>query len=72
MNYQIKGKVVPVVEVTLNSGETMFTQSGGMAWQSEGIEMTTNSQGGLLKGLGRMLAGESMFMANYTASRTEH
>ena len=69
MNYQIKGNVVPVVEVTLNSGETMFTQSGGMAWQSEGIEMTTNAQGGLMKSLGRMFSGESVFMANYTAKK---
>lgn len=69
MQYQIKGKVTPVVEVVLNSGETMYTQSGGMAWQTEGIEMTTNTGGGLMKGLGRMFAGESLFMANYTAKK---
>ena len=69
MQYQIKGKVTPVVEVTLNSGETMYTQSGGMAWQTEGIEMSTNTNGGFMKGLGRMLSGESLFMANYTAKK---
>ncbi len=69
MKYEIKGKVVPVVEVTLNSGETMYTQSGGMAWQSEGIEMSTSTQGGIMKGLGRMFTGESFFMANYTARK---
>ena len=69
MKYQIKGSVTPVVEVTLNNGETMYTQSGGMAWQSEGIEMSTNTGGGLMKGLGRMLAGESIFVANYTAKK---
>lgn len=69
MQYQIKGQVTPVVEVTLNSGETMYTQSGGMAWQTDGIEMSTNTNGGLMKGLGRMLAGESLFMANYTAKK---
>lgn len=67
MNYDILGKVVPSVEVNLSRGESMFTQSGGMFYQTEGIKMETNTKGGLLKGIGRMFAGESMFMANYTA-----
>jgi uncharacterized protein (TIGR00266 family) len=69
MNYKIIGETVPVVEVALNAGETMYTQSGGMAYQTEGIEMKTNARGGIMKGIGRMFAGESMFMANYTANR---
>ena len=69
MDYKIVGQTVPVVEVTLNSGESMFTQSGGMAYQTEGIEMKTNTHGGIMKGIGRMFAGESMFMANYTAKK---
>jgi len=67
MNYKIIGETVPVVEMRLNKGETVYTQSGGMTYQSEGIEMSTNTHGGIMKGLGRMLAGESLFMANYTA-----
>lgn len=67
MNYKIIGETVPVVEMRLNKGETVYTQSGGMTYQSEGIDMSTNTHGGIMKGLGRMLAGESMFMANYTA-----
>ena len=67
MDYKIIGKTVPVVEMKLSKGETVYTQSGGMTYQSEGIEMSTNTHGGIMKGLGRMLAGESMFMANYTA-----
>lgn len=69
MQYEIVGKTVPAVEVTLNRGESMYTQSGGMVWETEGIDMTTNTKGGLMKGLGRMLAGESLFMATYTALR---
>ena len=46
----------------------MFTQSGGMSWQTAGIEMNTNTRGGLMKGLGRMFAGESLFIAHYTAT----
>jgi len=67
MNYKIVGQTVPVVEVKLNKGESMYTQSGGMAYQTEGIKMHTNARGGVMKSLGRMFAGESIFMANYTA-----
>lgn len=69
MNYEIIGNVVPAVEVSLSRGESMFTQSGGMFYQTEGIKMDTNTRGGLLKGIGRMFAGESMFMATYTATQ---
>ncbi|WP_270304604.1 AIM24 family protein, partial [Terrisporobacter petrolearius] len=57
MNYVILGKVVPSVEASLSRGESMFTQSGGMFYQTEGIKMETNTNGGLLKGIGRMFAG---------------
>ena len=69
MDYKIIGQTVPVVEVTLNKGESMYTQSGGMAYQTDGIEMKTNARGGIMKSIGRAFAGESMFMANYTAAK---
>ncbi|MBR3721120.1 MAG: TIGR00266 family protein [Clostridia bacterium] len=67
MKYEIIGATVPAVEVTLNKGESMYTQRGGMAWQTEGIKMTTNAQGGVMKSLGRMFTGESIFMSTYSA-----
>ena len=67
MNYEILGNIVPAVEVTLNRGESLFTQSGGMSWQSDGIKMETNARGGVLKGFGRMFSGESFFMVTYSA-----
>lgn len=70
MRYEIIGTTMPAVEVTFDTpGEGMYTQSGGMAWMTEGIEMATNAKGGLMKGLGRMFAGESLFMATYRAAR---
>ena len=68
MDYKIIGQTVPVVEMKLNRGETVYTQSGGMSYQSDGIEMKTNARGGIMKGIGRMFSGESIFMANYTAN----
>ena len=67
MKYEIIGQTVPAVEMTLSVGESMYTQSGGMVWQTEGIKMSTNARGGLAKSLGRLFTGESIFMANYTA-----
>lgn len=69
MQYRLIGDTMPAVEVILNRGEGMYTQSGGMAWMTEGVEMSTSTQGGILKGIGRMFTGESMFMAQYTAVR---
>lgn len=68
MEYQLIGDVMPAVEVRMQSGESMYTQSGGMVWMSEGIKMDTNTNGGVLKGFTRKFAGESMFMATYSAT----
>lgn len=70
MKYRIVGSTMPAVEIMFDApGESIYTQSGGMTWMSDGIEMSTNTKGGLMKGLGRMIAGESLFMATYTAQR---
>jgi uncharacterized protein (TIGR00266 family) len=67
MRYEVFGDNLPAVTVFLEAGESIFTQSGGMSWMTPQITMETNMQGGLLKGLGRMFSGESLFMATYTA-----
>ena len=69
MKYEIIGQTVPAVEITLDQGETVYTQSGGMTWQTTGIDMNTKARGGLGKSIGRMFAGESLFMVNYTAQQ---
>lgn len=71
MKYQIQGQTVPTVAVTLNRGESVYTQTGGMTWQTDGISMTTNARGGVMKSLGRIFTGESIFMTSYTATRDE-
>ncbi len=70
MKYKIVGNTMPAVEVFFDApGESMYTQSGGMAWMSEGISMNSNMKGGLGKSIGRMFSGESLFMATYKAER---
>lgn len=70
MQYKIIGNTMPAVEVYFDEpGEAMYTQSGGMAWMSEGILMDSNMKGGFGKSIGRMFSGESLFMATYKAER---
>lgn len=70
MQFRILGDTMPAVEILFDApGESMYTQSGGMAWQTQGIVMDSNMKGGLGKSIGRMFAGESLFMATYTAQK---
>ena len=47
MKYEIIGKALPAVEIKLNSGESVYNQSGSMAWMSQDIKMDTNTKGGI-------------------------
>ena len=67
MDYKIIGKTVPAVEVNLNRGEGMYTQSGAMSWKTSNVIMETNTKGGIAKGIGRMFSGDSFFMNTYIA-----
>lgn len=68
MKYEIKGGSLPVVTMELSRGESVFTESGGMGWMNQSLEMSTNMEGGLFGGLARKLSGESLFMATFTAT----
>ena len=71
MHYKVEGSILQYLEVHLNKGESIYTESGGMAWMSDGVAMTTNTKGGLMSGLGRALAGESLFMTTYTCEANQ-
>ena len=66
MEYKIDGKVMQMLDIHLKQGESIFTESGGMAWMRGNIAMETNTRGGVMAGLGRALAGESLFLTTYT------
>ena len=66
MQYRISGTVMESVDIHLKAGETIYTESGGMAWMRGSFDMDTSTRGGLGAGLGRMLAGESLFLTTYT------
>ena len=71
MKTHIFGNDLPGVSITLDEGESVYTQSGGMAWMDEKIKMETNLKGGLMSGIGRLFSGESLFMATYTATAND-
>ncbi len=66
MNYEIKGTPLPVVECTLDAGESMVCEGGAMSWMSSNMKMET-SGGGLGKMFSKAFSGESMFQNTYTA-----
>ena len=66
MNYEIKGTPLPVVEVTLEDGESIVCEGGAMSWMSSNMMMET-SGGGVGKMFSKALSGENLFQNIYTA-----
>jgi uncharacterized protein (TIGR00266 family) len=71
MRYEIRGSVMQTVDVTLQAGESVYTESGGMSWMTPNIQMESGMKGGLLAALGRAASGESMFLTDYTCTEGE-
>ena len=67
MEYEIRGGSFPIVICTLQEGETMKNETGAMSFMTSDMKMETNTGGGLLKGLGRALSGDSLFLNFFTA-----
>lgn len=67
MRYSIEGRSLPAVIIQLDSGETILSEAGGRTWSRGPVVTETKTEGGVGKSLGRMFAGESLFMSRYTA-----
>ena len=73
MEPKIVGTVLPVLELSMQPGDNVFAESGQLAWMSLAIQMKTSTsaggqQGGLMSALGRVVAGGTLFMTEYTAA----
>ncbi|MBN2262662.1 MAG: AIM24 family protein, partial [Prolixibacteraceae bacterium] len=76
IDYKIIGHDVQLVEVELDPGETVVAEAGTMLYMEPGIDFQTKMGDGsnpgeglfgkLLKGAGRMLTGESLFLTHFT------
>ena len=69
MKYTIQGTLLQTVEIELQPGETLYSQTAMMAWMTGGIKMDTHTGGGLLAGLKRSLSGGSFFVTDFTAQQ---
>jgi uncharacterized protein (TIGR00266 family) len=68
MEYKIIGTTLQAVILELDPGETVYSESGGMAWMTNNITMNTSGRGGGLGGvLKRAVSGESLFLVEYTS-----
>lgn len=70
IDFQILGDDIQVVEVELDPQEAVRAEAGAMLYMEEGIEMQTGTGGGILKGLKRMITGESFFITTFTNNGT--
>ncbi len=66
MRYDISGTVMQTVSIDLAPGETVYSQTATMAWMNDGVNMHTNTGGGLFAGLKRSLTGGSFFITEFT------
>lgn len=72
MQEAVQGTVLPVLEITLEPGESVVSEAGEFSWMSDAIEMSTGSGGGVgghgVMGALKRAAGGSTFLFNtYTA-----
>jgi len=71
MDARVIGTTMPVLEVALNPGEAVFSESGELSWMTASIQMRTSTQAGGGGGIGgvfkRTVGGGSLFMTEYTA-----
>lgn len=54
--------------MTIPAGQTVLVESGAMAAMDPWLSLKSKVKGGLLKGVGRMLGGESFFISEITAN----
>ena len=70
IEYRIFGDDLQLVEIELDSGESVRAEAGTMTYMEDGIEMSTSTGGGLLKGLKRAVTGESFFITSFLHTGT--
>lgn len=65
IDYKIYGDDLQLVEIELDPGEGVRAETGTMTYMENGIEMQTGTGGGVMRGLKRMVTGESFFITTF-------
>jgi len=68
MEYKVVGDNLQIVEITLEAGEKVYAEAGAMVYMSGNVKMQAKVKGGILKGLKRKLAGETLFLTEFSTS----
>ena len=58
--------------IDLLPGEVVYSQTNSMCWMNDAVEMNTNTGGGLVAGIGRMLGGGTPFVTDFIARGNGH
>ncbi len=65
IDYKLYGDDMQMVEIELDPGEIVRAEAGAMMYMELEIKMQTSTGGGILKGLKRMITGESFFITSF-------
>jgi len=67
MKYKISGNNLQLVTLEIEPSEKIFAEAGSMVYMSGNMKMEAKMRGGLLKGIGRKFAGETLFLTEFTS-----
>lgn len=71
IDHKIIGTTMPVLEITLSSGESIVAEAGELSWMTSSIQLRTSTQagggGGIFGALKRVAGGGTLFMTEYAA-----
>jgi uncharacterized protein (TIGR00266 family) len=68
IDYTILGDDMQLVEIELDPTEGVRAEAGAMLYMEEGIQMQTDTGGGVFSGFKRMITGESFFITTFLHS----
>jgi len=72
MRAHIHGSTLPVLELALDQGERVISETGELSWKTPSISMKTGAGvggGGFFGAVGRAVSGGGLFMTEYAATR---
>jgi uncharacterized protein (TIGR00266 family) len=67
MNYEIIGDNLQMARVDLAAGGGIYAEAGSMVNMSGNVAMESQLKGGLISGIKRAVAGESLFLTRFSA-----
>jgi uncharacterized protein (TIGR00266 family) len=62
--------IYAALTVELEAGQSIFVESSAMAGMDSALEMKSSMRGGIGQSVGRLFGGESLFVSEFTASKT--